>query len=467
MIGLITDDSIPGTPDTFYNSTEEEEKWDPIFTRYPLRHPQISFLKNLIAWDLRYTQTTLPCIFVHGPPATGKSSIIKASFAGTHHAFVNCLEHKSLVGLLGAVMAGFAGDVKKRVNMGEFLWNMRKICGGEERRIGEEVGNETRYVILDNAEHLRDVSPPTTLAALMKLKEATWCNITVILISHLHWNRFEQTAIGIIPYFLTFPQQSYKDLRDILIHSRPSEDEKSYSEFVDRVLPIFHPITCDLNELRRIHEVLFVKYLELMQQRGVTGQNTTILYQPLQFFIKEAIDRLFTPSFSQILDMTIENNHVFLKSSGEGAIISEGQTLEFPTLPSYLLIAAFLASFNPQRLDLTLFTKENGRKKRSKVESRTNKIRQQLLGPKPFPLERLLAIFRSIITEEGMDPDRLSQVEIQAQIGTLESSQLLRRMTAPDRLEGVKYKCLVSFERILQISKRRQFDISKYLFDFA
>jgi origin recognition complex subunit 5 len=105
-----------------------------------------------------------------------------------------------------------------------------------------------------------------------------------------------------------------------------------------------------------------------------------------------------------------------------------------PLLGAYLLLASFLASFNPARLDARYFLRDehvllpaaervdaSARKRkrggayRKKPAKRPPKDdgqredlnRQQLLGPKPFPAERLLAILQALLIEAGGDASAL------------------------------------------------------------
>ena len=76
--------------------------------------------------------------------------------------------------------------------------------------------------------------------------------------------------------------------------------------------------------------------------------------------------------------------------------------VELPFVSKHLIIAAFLASYNPASSDYRIFAKRQMKKTRrkGKTNSKTakEKIPQYLLGPKPFGLERLLAImFRYFI----------------------------------------------------------------------
>ena len=76
-------------------------------------------------------------------------------------------------------------------------------------------------------------------------------------------------------------------------------------------------------------------------------------------------------------------------------------TIELPFYSKFLLIAAFLASYNPAKSDKRFFVKHHGKQRKTVSSMRTKeKLNSQLTGPKPFPLERLLAIFYNIVEEQ-------------------------------------------------------------------
>ena len=83
-------------------------------------------------------------------------------------------------------------------------------------------------------------------------------------------------------------------------------------------------------------------------------------------------------------------------------------------------------------------------------------------GPKNFPLDRLMAIFYSIV-EEKVAPS----ASILSQISSLVSLNLLARVNADDQIDSTKYKCLVSFHFIQGIARQLEFDIAQYLYDFT
>jgi origin recognition complex subunit 5 len=86
-------------------------------------------------------------------------------------------------------------------------------------------------------------------------------------------------------------------------------------------------------------------------------------------------------------------------------------SFDLPYYAKFVLIAAYLASYNPAKADRRLFVKNHG-KERKKKRKPQKKQAEQLLGPKPFPLDRLLAIFYAIIEEDvNLTADLLSQVK--------------------------------------------------------
>lgn len=92
-------------------------------------------------------------------------------------------------------------------------------------------------------------------------------------------------------------------------------------------------------------------------------------------------------------------------------------SVNVPYVAKFLLIAAYLASQNPPRTDLRLFgrglTADGKRKKGGGTRRagygrvKVGKVPQRLLGPKPFPLERGLAIWAALYAENAKRPDDL------------------------------------------------------------
>jgi origin recognition complex subunit 5 len=85
-----------------------------------------------------------------------------------------------------------------------------------------------------------------------------------------------------------------------------------------------------------------------------------------------------------------------------------------------------------------------------------------LLGPKVFPVERMLAIFYSIITD-----DVAFSQDIQLQVTSLITLRLLTRVSPADRLDDIRCRCNASYEFIRKVAQSVRFEIDHYLFEFS
>jgi hypothetical protein len=85
-------------------------------------------------------------------------------------------------------------------------------------------------------------------------------------------------------------------------------------------------------------------------------------------------------------------------------------SFDLPYYAKFFLIAAYLASYNPAKADRRLFVKNHVKEHKKRQQQR--KQAGQLLGPKPFALDRLLAIFYAIVGEDvNLTANLLSQVK--------------------------------------------------------
>ncbi|KAL6720286.1 hypothetical protein ACLMJK_002207 [Lecanora helva] len=148
-----------------------------------------------------------------------------------------------------------------------------------------------------------------------------------------------------------------------------------------------------------------------------------------------------------------------------------------PYYPSHLLISSYLASHSPPRNDILLFSKTSLAKRRKRgggtaltptnrtPKSQHRKISQKLLGPQPFPLERLLAIFHAIVPNgvRGGGADVLGMVQ------TLAGLRLLVRAggggVGLGEEGGGKWRCNVGWEFVSGVAREVRFDIESYLID--
>ncbi|KAG0139538.1 hypothetical protein CROQUDRAFT_101391 [Cronartium quercuum f. sp. fusiforme G11] len=138
----------------------------------------------------------------------------------------------------------------------------------------------------------------------------------------------------------------------------------------------------------------------------------------------------------------------------------------------YLLIASYITSYNPIKSDIKLFITfdENNQKKKVRKLNKPKigedikvRERQELLGPKPFTLNRLMAIFHSITNQEGLN---FHQIDILQQVGTLIQSKLINRVgTKLEKLESIKLVCGVSEPIVQSLCKSLGFDLRSRLWE--
>lgn len=428
-------------------------------------------------------------------------------------------------------------------NVNEFVEWCRRICDQEDddesvsAAEDDEPGSQqpsarpkgekdTRYLVLDRAERLRDTAP-TLIPVLMRLQELTGRNICVVLVTTIVWEKFRSKTGGYEPIILHFPQYSKSETISILERDLPEgEDTELYMRFVDLVYDVFQRNCKDLNEIRHLVALLFPLYVKPVKEGKIQRHEGLKLHRHIQAYFVEAMDKIYLREISSMewSDRTMQaagggSSHSRTDAgdtmSSRMAIGAPGSerammtavsvqsklslhvslahkyhlcliTLMFcstsnfvdvfdlPYFTKFILIASFLASYNPPRLDMRYFAKVSNQggkmTKRAKVaaakkhghDNLGSKLRQQLLGPKTFPIERMLAIFYSILSEEAEET-----VHVHTQIASLVSLRLLQRVTPMDKLDSIKCKCNVSYDTIKALAKSTKFDIDKYLYDFT
>ncbi|KAL1838894.1 hypothetical protein VTJ49DRAFT_2085 [Mycothermus thermophilus] len=161
-----------------------------------------------------------------------------------------------------------------------------------------------------------------------------------------------------------------------------------------------------------------------------------------------------------------------------------------PTTARHLLLAAYLASHNPARHDLTLFsTHHHGRRRRrgglsvsgggrggsrAAAANKHKKIARKLLGAHAFVLERMLAIFEAVRGEWGDGKDGVevpSDGDVGMAIATLASLRLLVKVGggsggSGDMMDsGGKWRVNVGWEVIRGLGRAAGVEIEEWLIE--
>ncbi|KAK9889673.1 hypothetical protein WA026_007052 [Henosepilachna vigintioctopunctata] len=442
---------------------------------FPERGKQITELYNLIGRpDERYATS----IFIYGGTSVGKTSITKSLLRKLNmkHAFVNLTECYSSK-LLYENILNKLSDHKidpltgqpyaKCDNMMDFVYYLQEIHA--------EMNLDGSVIVLDRAEKLRSMEF-NLLPVFLRFREICKINITVLFISELIFEKFYGRAGLVEPIRVHFPQYNKEELLNILsedIHYARQAilndfdelidfDENFYRNYVNLFLSMFYRVCRDLSELRYMARINFVKYSEPIMNKETSIDDSMTLWRKVAPALKSSLEVLYL----RIADDKTHSETAKQSSSSTFSKQNVARTLELPFYAKYLLIAAFLASYNPAKEDKRMFVKNHGKKVKSKSDiKKKSKVSEQLntqLGPKPFTLDRLLAIFYSILDENiGFNNNLL------VQLSSLVELQLLSSLSDNFVLDGRKYKCNVNFDFIQTISKMVGFNIRKYLSDFS
>lgn len=321
----------------------------------------------------------------------------------------------------------------------------------------------------------------TILPVMLRLSELTERNICVVFISNIVFEKFRIKGGGVEPYLIRFPEYTREDTLKILqldfkpatiqsINDEPIElDSAFYTGFLEVIYSILSHNCKDINELRYFASLLFPVYIKPLKEERAQKHEKAKLVKEAQDYFSKVTEKLYLREISSA-EWTKETKQLESDQKRQPEMMARAE-VELPHYTKFLLIASFLASYNPPRFDIRYFAKTTNEERKKKKGGGTRKgvdksgggkMRQQLLGPKAFPVERMLAIFYSIIDEPLEDT-----IDIQMQITSLTTLRLLVRSTAMDRLDGAKYKCNVNSDFIRAVSRSVRFEIEKYLYDFA
>ncbi|XP_077194218.1 origin recognition complex subunit 5 isoform X2 [Paroedura picta] len=423
----------------------------------PCRESQVSTLLSIFGERQHFT---FPSLFVYGHTSSGKTYVMQTLLKTLElpHMFVNCKECFTSRLLLEEVLKQLQCLSSSEEDPGPASCDTFNdfVRLFKQGTMTPSLQNQTIYIVLDNAEQLREMEA-NILPGFLRLQELTDRNVTVILLSDIVWELLRPNTGCLEPVPLYFPDYSIGHLQKILSHDHPPEYSFDfYAAYINILLGVFYPVCRDLKELRHLAVLNFPKYCEPVIQGEANERDTRRLWKNIESHLKKAMQTVYLREISSSQWAQLQADG----ESGQLKGLSAHAHVELPYYSKFILIAAYLASYNPARTDKRFFLKHHGTAKK-KNQKKHEKTSSHLLGPKAFPLDRLLAILHSII-----DYRVAPTANIFSQITSLVTLQLLTLVGHDDLLTGPRYKCNVSLDFIRGISRTVNFDIIKYLYDF-
>ncbi|RKP02944.1 hypothetical protein CXG81DRAFT_24441 [Caulochytrium protostelioides] len=499
---------------------------------FPGREAEINTLTQLAQLPAPKT------IFVTGPPASGKTAVCRAVFPEPRHPHVDAarlhvprlLFESTLDALVGHTLTAENGyaPAYRCETMADWIFLLGRLHAENRLMPGASGASEPqRFIVVDNAHLLRNF--PDVLTPLLRASGREALPLSLVFVTHLPWSRFMAFSPDVTP--LIVPFTAYTAEQRLAIMARdcpPGEDPEFYTWF----LHILHDVFCvpctDLNELRYLASLLFPQLQACIASGAATREpsDRPKLFRHLGACQHAAGERLWTRELSR-------TEWAQLAPAATGAAemaapVSTGRRLlPLPYDTKFLLLAAYLASANPPKLDAHFYTRsgpEDGARPRAltgrgrgrgrgsrggrgrggtdaargagdhaavaaaaaAAASTLAQMAPHARGPRAFPLERLLAIFHAIVPARGTKRgvaggvrSSAGAVSTHAQVALLIALRLLLRAggggggTGPGaavggaalRLDDVRLKCNVPYELAREVSASVSFDLDIYLVD--
>ncbi|CAK9821708.1 Origin recognition complex subunit 5 [Anthophora retusa] len=404
-----------------------------------------------------YSDEPMPhSIFIYGHVATGKSLVVQSmlSYLKYNTAIINCIEHVNcrhifdyILDDLSSYLTNSTTNIKapcKCDNFADFVLNLKEIFANDTRPI---------VIVFDNCDKLRDFDA-NLLPAFSKLKELTDVNICVIFISGIIWEKF-RVKIGVHePIKLYFSQYTRNEFAELLLLTKPyGYEDTFYRNYLNLFLSVFFRFCRDLNELRYMAKINFSKYIEPIEIDQSKKDDTALLWRNISTTFKANLEVIY-------LRVSSEN---FTKRNQLSKEIESTMKLalsfELPYYAKYMLIASYLASYNPAKEDKYLFMKQKFKRKK-KVIMKKKITMNSFCKPHNFPVSRMIAIFCAILDEKvDINANLLAQIPSMCQLGLLS-------IVGNYNLHEPKLKCCVSYDFILVIAKTVGFNIQNYFYNF-
>ena len=488
-------------------ASDDEELLRELYTRWPGRRRAIEALINALG-DARDDH---PPMYVHGPPVTGKTRIVRDVLraSGRTHAYVSCATDNSPKLLYEAVVE------ELREKLIESSKELREASAEQRKKalrcdrfsdlveilrayLPSEASALATYIVVDGAQRLLQWRGEPVLNALLHLAELSCRKVIVIFIGEQGWDTFCSSA-GTTPYEgVYFPAYTSAELRYILLQERPaSADEGIYSAFLGTMLSTFTATCRNLHELRATLEPLWAQYIKPYEEakaKGAPLPEPRSLYATLNTNKKVASANNGTPAEPARRERPNVHTGLTVPLSPAALALGRGEwpvphdtlgsgaggrlDFEIPRLTKFLLVAAYMCSHNSEDVDKRLFGGQieghiavRHRKDRTAADRERDRAAEAAVeGRRVFKLERLIACFH-FITRQAYDEDGAEVADLEEELLSADVFMQISSMTQLGMLsinrgsamEGGLYQCNISRDLATKLAQNLGVNLNAYL----
>ncbi|QPG93753.1 hypothetical protein C2857_002228 [Epichloe festucae Fl1] len=456
-------------------------------------------------------------IVLHGTEATGKSSITEqllvrlagsiktaSQSGGYKHVTVNAAQCITGRHLFERIVGSVADTLLSDGDLGESSSTPRRhrrcetlaqLCVAMSTMLKDPT-RDPRWrlvLVLDAIDRQRD-APPTLLPGLARLSEIMPCLTCIFIVTappagflrtpasaHLHFPPYtkpEFVRILSLSPPAPIPSLTQQEANDLWTRFCAAVHD-AFVRSASRTLPSFRH-SCQALWPRFIAPVLagtnsHKEFSKLLVAVRVQFQDESLL-NPSIVAVRPDATSASTPGDATGKD----GRNTRPNPTTPTSLAAADLTALLPIAARLLLLAAYLASHNGTKHDLTLFsTYHHGRKRRrgggfvanrGTPRSKHRKIARKLLGAHAFVLERMMAIFEAVRGEWAPDGSAVGASGLDGDIGmamaTLASLRLLVRVGTGDLMDRAgKWRINVGWEAIRGIGRSIGVEVEEWLIE--
>ncbi len=444
------------------------------------RDAQLRLLRRL----LPHKDCYLRSVHVHGPPSTGKTSALRSVLEGAAAAHIDCKAQLRESSVCAAIAEGLGLPRPSPSRHARSLEELSRAMWDWEQGEGD-----TAFVVMDHADRANRFGA-SLVPGLMRLAEASRCQVCVVFVTNGPGEALRSAWGCCLPVQIRFPAYTAKELVHVVRANvcRPrGVSEAALRKLLRFIIEGVQPVKHDLRECVRAVRMLLPRATDLifpparlnlpLAKRLVRDLNAGM--SAAGFTASDVADKVASKRLSGARagrKRRARTDEVEVSSSqsvdASAVNASEGRIFgdiipQLPTIAKYVLLASFLAAYNPARLDSQTFGAEAGpRRKRRRARGSSGKLSQLMLGPRAFSLSRMMAIFDNIYDELDSRGHAVVHTLTSSLVHLRLLSQVDSKSAKSDVFQrGMRLRCNVGFDDIQALSKSLQFQVENYLYD--
>ncbi|TIA90293.1 hypothetical protein E3P99_01645 [Wallemia hederae] len=338
-----------------------------------------------------------------------------------------------------------------------------------------------RFIVISSAHKLKHYD--NLLVTLLRLAEIIHSPITLILLSNQPYTTLRPTnGLSPDPVLVNIPAVPQKDILAYLVEKRPSNIgenlHNTYLSLCNFIMSSTLTLNTQPNELLKITYKSWPKFIEPWKELDARPS------------LRD--NDLLTMTFAKVSKSVIQSINSNLPDHMD--LLQASLPTDLTRCAQLLLIASYLASYNPPKKDTQLLSiaadpsarqRRSNRRREGSSSKLNKKPAQQLLGPKNFSFDRWLHVYGSLlhfVSEASLTTyslnnlkfdtslftdNELGQVDILDNVAHLTRIKMVQRTCPHDRLDGMTFKCAIGYHVASNLAKTFGVRLHEFLWDVS